>query len=474
MPKKSNTGPVGGNVKAWQMVDVVKYAPAERAKNLEFMLDILPTLIMLPQKSISRRNRPDPRELPFGTPFCFADHSWHLFGAGTRQALNLPMGVLQKVLTENDNGASGLRLQTLLRDELRDLTKLRQSSASVTLPVGTKPPKEHAAMQRKVDDTISDASGVEEFGYGGPLPDWSHAQQLAKLRKHKTSRVTTNTDGLVAFWAAFNAQTAQADLDRKQHNRKLKLDKLAALGRIVENEGEWDGENGETVQYDIYGRLINGDHRLTAISKCTDPDKKFVLLVVLNVPPKSRKTIDQNCAARTLGHQAEMFGFKGYGNEMSAAAHQLWAYGMGQRGQSTTVSTNDLEAIYKHHPLLFGIVKSTKRSHKSKAVRRGLVAALACIVATYGNNRAKAKLPAFLEAIQSGNDEGNEAPAKYHAWIYARIKKPSSEVKWHNLIKAWNLYYSNEDVKGKWLDSGADVEIDGIPPDSIILGMDAR
>jgi len=80
---------------------------------------------------------------------------------------------------------------------------------------------------------------------------------------------------------------AEAWLSKNKNNRKISRYTVDTLARAMENDN-WEF-NGEAIQFDDSGNLINGQHRLTA---CVQSGCNFETLVVYGVSFKAVTTID--------------------------------------------------------------------------------------------------------------------------------------------------------------------------------------
>jgi hypothetical protein len=91
--------------------------------------------------------------------------------------------------------------------------------------------------------------------------------------------------------------------------RNRSVNRPAVLGyRRDMLDGRWTF-TGEPIQFDIEGRLINGQHRLTALSLLDGQIDTITFLVVRGLPPEAQLSMDQG-RRRSSGQQLQLTGFK--------------------------------------------------------------------------------------------------------------------------------------------------------------------
>lgn len=98
-------------------------------------------------------------------------------------------------------------------------------------------------------------------------------------------------------------EMADAWLGQNNHNRKLRKAVVSKYARDM-SRGLWKF-NGEPIQFDSNGDLINGQHRLNAVreSRTTQP-----FLVVTGLPPEAHESLDAG-AKRTAGDVLTLAGY---------------------------------------------------------------------------------------------------------------------------------------------------------------------
>lgn len=83
------------------------------------------------------------------------------------------------------------------------------------------------------------------------------------------------------------AQTAQAILKRNTENRPIRWDSVARFCQLME-EGRWKLTT-DAIGLDVNGRMVNGQHRLEALTRTCEPQW---FLVKINVEPDAFPVID--------------------------------------------------------------------------------------------------------------------------------------------------------------------------------------
>jgi hypothetical protein len=97
-----------------------------------------------------------------------------------------------------------------------------------------------------------------------------------------------------------NAEQAQIYLDANERNRKVKPATVATYARDMTN-GNWN-YTAAPIRFDTNGNLLDGQHRLRAV---VASGKRQKFLVVRNLPPETRKNID-NGARRSVADNLVM------------------------------------------------------------------------------------------------------------------------------------------------------------------------
>lgn len=116
----------------------------------------------------------------------------------------------------------------------------------------------------------------------------------------------------------FDPESAQAALKTNTGNRHLNPSHVQKLRREMD-EGRWV-DNGEAIKFDNSGRLIDGQHRLSAIA-LMPPEFRITLTVVRGLDSAAQLTMDLG-RKRTAGDFLTMSGYA-QGNRLAAAVRFL-------------------------------------------------------------------------------------------------------------------------------------------------------
>lgn len=125
--------------------------------------------------------------------------------------------------------------------------------------------------------------------------------------------------------------------------------------------------NGEAIQFDTNGDLINGQHRLTA---CVRSGKSFKSLIVANLPPEVVMTIDSG-ATRSAG-DALHFKDVPSGNSIAAASR----YAMIFRDPKLIAKSYTHSEIWAFYQANGAIAKGVRVTTTATAGMRSILAAL--------------------------------------------------------------------------------------------------
>lgn len=144
-----------------------------------------------------------------------------------------------------------------------------------------------------------------------------------------------------------DAATAVRWLTRNVKNRPLNQ-RIVQRYRSDMTAGRWTMA-GDPIRFDTEGHLLDGQHRLTALS---ETDLTIPLLVVRGLPSESQSVMDQG-RKRTAGDQLALRGVK---NSMNVAAavkqYLIWQEGMLFRDTkvASEITSPRIEAWVESHP----------------------------------------------------------------------------------------------------------------------------
>ncbi|GEE00230.1 hypothetical protein nbrc107696_46050 [Gordonia spumicola] len=124
-----------------------------------------------------------------------------------------------------------------------------------------------------------------------------------------------NDDNVIRFFGKpvsanllVTPQTARRVLAKNTRNRPINEHHVQQLIREMES-GRWV-YNGEAIKWSVDDVLLDGQHRLTALSRMPDDFPGITFLVVRGLPTSSQDTMDQG-RKRTAGDQLSIDGLVG-------------------------------------------------------------------------------------------------------------------------------------------------------------------
>lgn len=145
-----------------------------------------------------------------------------------------------------------------------------------------------------------------------------------------------------------DAATALRWLGRNMKNRNV-LQSVVQRYRRDMAAGRWE-DTGDPIRFDYFGSLIDGQHRLLALSEVDG--LTLNLLVIRGLTPDSQRAMDQG-RKRTPGDQLGLLGIK-EANAVAAAVKKFiaWDGGMLFRDTNLTsnISSSEIEEWVQDHP----------------------------------------------------------------------------------------------------------------------------
>jgi len=246
-------------------------------------------------------------------------------------------------------------------------------------------------------------------------------------------------------------ELASAWLERNIKNRTFK-EYLCVRYMEALLRGEWM-LNGEPIIFDTTGRLVSGQHRLTA---CVRAGVGFETYVVFDAEP-AFSTIDQG-RSRTSGDTLSLSGITN-ASDVSAAIHFI-AFHDSDEPRPTSQFGARLTAAFKArfaetHPEIQDSVRAAKRS--GAPIPRACMSAVHFIGARYSRRAADD----YLEAMHTGAIGGDTLPQTNailrfrEAMLGRQIKGAGlkSDFAFPYACHAWNLWTEGREVKQfKFLD----------------------
>lgn len=213
---------------------------------------------------------------------------------------------------------------------------------------------------------------------------------------------------------------------------------------------------GDPIRFHKNGKLLDGQHRLTAISRL-NPGEKIRALVVTGLDDEDQMVMDQG-RKRTAGDQ---LGIKGVDSSHLVASAIKWIilYESGvmfseRKKQVAYFTTPAIVRWMEEHPDEVGFITSIAKDCVAAPVPPSILAAVACIAAGLDGELATE----FVSAIRTGvgQDEGSPILALRNRAINSRInKRRDSDRDMFGLIaKSWNAWVNGKSITKLQLPAG--------------------
>lgn len=228
-------------------------------------------------------------------------------------------------------------------------------------------------------------------------------------------------------------------LDANTHNRGFRRDKIEAYARDI-LAGTWT-ENGDAVRFDENGVLLDGQHRLAAI---TEAQKPVPMFIVTGLPPEAQETMDSGIR-RTLSDVLQLRGEVDV-HTLAAVVRRALTYTHyandrmhGFTRRDTFTNAECLDFLNKHPEL-----RSYTR-HGKLVARSTFIPASAVAVAYWLFDRLdQGDTAEFMAQLQSGANMKQTDPVLQLRNRAQQMHKGTARYPtYHYLaltIKAWNAY----------------------------------
>ena len=225
-------------------------------------------------------------------------------------------------------------------------------------------------------------------------------------------------------------ETARLYMQRNVHNRPLQAREVRKLSAAI-REGRWKFD-GSPIRFDVDGRLLDGQHRLTAVITTGIP---IETLVVRGLPSDVFSVMDTG-KIRTAADVLAIAGEKNYTAAAGAIRLMLLLDGGGEPDFSRRFSNSQiLEAVHRYP----GLDESVDRARPSKhIVGLSIPTAMHYLFA----RRDKALADAFISSFADGSNLGPTEPVFLLRERLLRTRGPGYGVTRKFIltifVKAWN------------------------------------
>lgn len=259
----------------------------------------------------------------------------------------------------------------------------------------------------------------------------SHGRNGAASIKAARQEKVFVTPEMASEWLAYN-----------DGNRRLIVNHVAALAAVL-SRGEWT-LNGATVKFSSSGRLLDGQHRLTA---CVQAGVGFWTYVVYGLDDSAFDTIDTTVAPRKASDILSIYG-KTNAHHLAAAVKSLWVFSQtGQfydgGGGAVGCSPRVICEVLARRPAIEHYVKAThnNRVFSSQRVLASLCYLFACVDESLSGE--------FLSVVTEGS---GDISRPFNILRETLINRRMCRVRVGNrplafmTIRAWN-----SELSGVWL-----------------------
>ncbi|HWL84057.1 MAG TPA: hypothetical protein VNR89_24125 [Roseomonas sp.] len=301
---------------------------------------------------------------------------------------------------------------------------------------------EHLRSYTWIDKTSNPTKG-EEFpalqGYPG-LNDPGHAddtEETARKLREAVERLVQEENVFPLVIETISPQLAEAYLGHNTRNRKIVAAHVDAIARDI-RAGNWM-MNAQPICFSRSGRLLNGQHRLSAVIQAGEA---IEVPVMRNLPEEAYDTYDIHAKkGPQLGAAFDGFGDKPL---IAAAAVLLWKRELKPAGTRNAKPTPaEVMRIVEQHPRLLEL-----RTFGRKMIEFGRGSVLT--YAAYCIERDDPELGRiFLERFESGADlpRGHLILELRRRMQVLRRERTSQEEQLRELLSAWSRFKEKPDLE---------------------------
>lgn len=236
-------------------------------------------------------------------------------------------------------------------------------------------------------------------------------------------------------------------LENNTLNRSISDRTVNAIARDMKN-GDWV-LNGESIKISTAGRLLDGQHRLSA---CIRADVPFKTLIIEGLPESAMDTVDAG-RKRTAGDVLRLHGYAN-NNTLAAAARMIMRYkqhGIRMQSGSTGGYTNsEILAFIDANPV---VVKCAQKAVQFNSVSGSLISpATAALIYYMFTQVDEEDAERFFNKLQTGADldELNPILKLRNYLIGLRASKMSTrDTSYRTIVlamKCWNKWRTGQPI----------------------------
>jgi hypothetical protein len=279
--------------------------------------------------------------------------------------------------------------------------------------------------QNKSDESFPRLIGYTGLRSSGP----SEARlQLNERLKQEANTAISDPGTYTISVESITPERAEEYLAANRGNRNIVQAHVAAMARDIAN-GRWMF-NAQPICFSRSGRLLNGQHRLSAVLEAGQP---IEVMVMRGLPEEAFETYDKQAKKAPVAD--EMFDDFGDKALVSATAVLLWRREMKPAGQANAMPTaSEVREVIQTHPELMRL-----RGFARKMVRYGRSSALA--YAAYRIMRDDPRLgQVFLDRLETAAN----LPAG-HVILRLRdrmidLRKADQNAQIDEVLRAWERF----------------------------------
>lgn len=301
---------------------------------------------------------------------------------------------------------------------------------------------QHRRSYTWLDITVNPTKG-EEFpkldGYAG-LNDPGHedsAEAAALDMQQQAARMAVGSRDYALAIETITPVLAESYLAQNGRNRKILAAHVDAIARDIRS-GHWM-MNAQPICFSREGRLLNGQHRLSAVIKADEP---IEVPVMRGLPDEAFATYDLHAKKGPMqGSSFEQFGDRAL---IAAAAVLLWNRELKPPGTRNAKPTPaEVIRIVEQHPRLLEL-----RTFGRKMIEFGRASVL-----TYGAYRIERDNPElgriFLERFESGANlpRGHLILELRRRMQLMRRERVSQDIELRELLGAWEQFRQKPDLE---------------------------
>lgn len=192
------------------------------------------------------------------------------------------------------------------------------------------------------------------------------------------------------FRVKVTPDVARQFLEKNISNRRVRKTLVDYLIKQIKS-GEWQSEHPQPIVFSDTGRLIDGQHRLLAITAC---DESCICTIRTGCPDGVREYLDTGIV-RTLDDRVEFVRENPGLNKMISQIVSVWWFGIETNRYGGKPSPEQAREMFCEHEEAITVMAKLLLAGKKRAIGRTAVAVAACEF----YERDKEKAIAFYDSV---------------------------------------------------------------------------